>query len=621
MDGADAVALLNRELGNLLALGQLVTRGNASMADIRAFRRQLLILVTSANAVRDSAPADLDRLVRLSQATYRTLDPVRIQGAVEVRRLMKYARVVRTQLAGYQVPSAAPVVPISTGRSSGSTAGFTAVAGAAEPADAKASDTVAPSAGPVYEPRYLVAKAPAIVGLRTTFTVIARIDVRPSGGNSATIEPMNIPAAGLVVSLHAVLQGDSLELAGLESCQFRIFAGMASGEVAFQFKALRKGPATIALRAYVDQAFRGELALDLEVDDRGVPEQQECKAEIAARKPPLRQATLEIEYQASDNAYRFLLRGLGSIGNHKYYKQLTAAPGQFVADLMAQINAAVRNRWGQHSDAARENLLKGIGTDLWAQILPPDLQAKLVAHWDDIDRLELLCGEEPLPWELLYCQDRDAFMADHWLVFRWMYGAPAPFAVGTGPACYVMALPPLPSAEKEVQAARAIYPSSEIWTTVDQVIAGLKKGDMGLLHFAAHNLIHYPNAGASAVQLDGPYSQSMLAAQKKGSLALHPLVFLNACSSAAAAEQLVGCASWAGRFLSAGAGAFIGSMWEIGDRSACGFSEAFYRQTQSGSPLGEAFRQARATLGGGDPTRFAYTFFGDPDAALSVTEH
>ncbi len=627
MNVAEALARLDSELGELLDLGKLVARNDRSTVQLRAFMRQLDRLATTMQELEslgylDHAQLPLRAFVRRFTFRRRAWSSLRMLEARDLRSLMYYARSLRAELVTYQVQhSADPVVPISTGKAAVSSTEFTAVDRVAESVNKQGGDAPAASVSSPSEQRYLIAKSPSIVGARTKFTVKARIDIQATEGASAPLEPMSIPESGLLICLHAVLVGDGLELDGTESHVIRIFSSTPSDEVIFQFKALKKGPAKISLRAYVDQAFRGELELELEVANKGVPEQQETTAQIGTRRPPPRHATLEIEYQPDNNAYRYLLRGPSNIGTHKYFKQLTLPPKTFVADLMAQINEVARNHRALFSDVSIETMLKGIGSDLWDQLLPTDLQAKLVLHWDDIDRLELLCDEEPLPWELLYCHDQDAFMADQWLVFRWMYGAPAPFEVGKGPARYVMASPPLPNAQMEIQAARAIYPSNEIWTTVQQLILGLKKADMGLLHFAAHNLIRYSNAGASAVQLDGPYNQSMLSGQKKASLGNHPLVFLNACSSAAAAEQLVGCASWAGRFLSAGAGAFIGSMWEIRDLSAYGFSDAFYRQTQKGSSLGEAFRIARDTLGVGDPTRFAYTLFGDPDATLYVKEH
>ena len=92
---------------------------------------------------------------------------------------------------------------------------------------------------------------------------------------------------------------------------------------------------------------------------------------------------------------------------------------------------------------------------------------------------------------------------------------------------------------------------------------------------------------------------------------------MNACNSGAASPLWVGSTSWAGRFLMAGAGAFIGSFWQVRDGPARDFAASFYTAARSGQTLGQAMRRARAEIRqSGDPTRLAYTFFGDADATL-----
>ena len=77
-------------------------------------------------------------------------------------------------------------------------------------------------------------------------------------------------------------------------------------------------------------------------------------------------------------------------------------------------------------------------------------------------------------------------------------------------------------------------------------------------------------------------------------------------------------AGWAKSFLTAGAGAFIGSLWEVRDNAASHFAEEFYRALFSGVPLGDAMKQARTAIQiePSDPTWLAYTLYGNPAAIL-----
>jgi CHAT domain-containing protein/tetratricopeptide (TPR) repeat protein len=55
---------------------------------------------------------------------------------------------------------------------------------------------------------------------------------------------------------------------------------------------------------------------------------------------------------------------------------------------------------------------------------------------------------------------------------------------------------------------------------------------------------------------------------------------------------------WASSFLRAGAGAFIGSLWEVTDASASGYAQQFHQAALSGNTLGESARQARDAIRG-----------------------
>ena len=97
-----------------------------------------------------------------------------------------------------------------------------------------------------------------------------------------------------------------------------------------------------------------------------------------------------------------------------------------------------------------------------------------------------------------------------------------------------------------------------------------------------------------------------------------PTVFINACRSAGVSPSYHRLDGWARKFLEAGAGAFIGSLWAVRDSTARDFASELYRKLQGGTTLGEAARGARLIAADepGDPTWLAYAVYGDPRAIL-----
>ena len=68
-------------------------------------------------------------------------------------------------------------------------------------------------------------------------------------------------------------------------------------------------------------------------------------------------------------------------------------------------------------------------------------------------------------------------------------------------------------------------------------------------------------------------------------------MFLNACRTDGQAPLYTTVEGWAASFLRAGAGAFIGSLWEVVDTSASTYAQEFYRAALAGHTLGS--RHAR----------------------------
>jgi CHAT domain-containing protein len=99
---------------------------------------------------------------------------------------------------------------------------------------------------------------------------------------------------------------------------------------------------------------------------------------------------------------------------------------------------------------------------------------------------------------------------------------------------------------------------------------------------------------------------------------VRPLVVLNACQTGRLEQRLTSIGGFAEAFISAGAGAFVASLWSVGDEPAATFTNALYDGLLGGLPMAQAVRHARAVARDArDGTWLAYTVYAHPSAVLS----
>ncbi len=95
------------------------------------------------------------------------------------------------------------------------------------------------------------------------------------------------------------------------------------------------------------------------------------------------------------------------------------------------------------------------------------------------------------------------------------------------------------------------------------------------------------------------------------------LVFANACSSGPGASRSEGAGAAPMKLMSAGAAAYLGTLWELEDAGAAGLARVFYRNLVAGRTLGESLTAARASRLGVSPFTWAnYVLYGDPTVRL-----
>jgi hypothetical protein len=325
------------------------------------------------------------------------------------------------------------------------------------------------------------------------------------------------------------------------------------------------------------------------------------------------------------NAYRFEFRDEDY--PHEVTSNLAYDPAPLVEHLLADLDDLAKGRSGYSDGQTRRHLVEE-GARLWSQLVPAQLRAQFWERQHRIRQLTILADKDAVPWELLYPMDPGhdkGFLVQQFPVTRAIFGHRPTRTLRLRPARFVLPGGLLLSrARDEIDVLRRLLdpgqPAGEVisaLTTLQDLITG---ANFGLLHFACHN--SYNPAGGSSIQLDNVQFTPRLmttAAINKVLERSAPIVFINACRSAglnATYNQLDG---WAAKFLEAGAGAFIGSLWAVSDETACGFAEEFYSWLKRGFCLGEAVQRARQAAAGqpDDPTWLAYTVYGDPRAKIS----
>ncbi|WSJ90912.1 CHAT domain-containing protein [Streptomyces sp. NBC_01304] len=275
--------------------------------------------------------------------------------------------------------------------------------------------------------------------------------------------------------------------------------------------------------------------------------------------------------------------------------------------------------------------LKNQGVELWRSAVPEAIQQQFWEQSDHITSFTVLGEQNVVPWELLYPLDsqRDrGFLAEQLPVVRRVFNQDRVHRIAFPGATFVVPPGSPPEAQQEIASLRTLLgpkaAQAEVITEREVLTALIRGGDVGLLHFACHNT--FSRSGSRVTMGDGPFDPiDLSSAAQIGSLRAHrPLVFLNACRSAGEIEWWSEALGWPQKFLEAGAGAFIGTLWSVRSDSALLFAETFYDQfLDAGESLGRASLAARQAVQNqrGDPTWLAYAVYGSPAARASRPGH
>ena len=309
--------------------------------------------------------------------------------------------------------------------------------------------------------------------------------------------------------------------------------------------------------------------------------------------------------------------------------RLQVAPAEFFETFFKEIEELPLETKEQREVAERRLAAKG--AYLSEALLPEDLRQTL---WEVRDRIGsiIVQSEEPwIPWELCRLMGKEGdrvvegpFLCEAFSVTRWLpgQGFKRPLKL-TNLALIVPSDSGLPLATAERDFVLSLAGEGRKVTAIDpsfsKVQDAFAAGVYDGWHFTGHGVAQDVNPDRSSIILTG--AESLTPEDVSGQAANvgipHPIVFINACQVGRGGMGLTGIGGWARRFVQTGAGAFIGAYWSVYDEPAFAFAKEVYGRLLDGMPIGEAVREARASVrAGGDPTWMAYTVFADPLATI-----
>jgi hypothetical protein len=277
---------------------------------------------------------------------------------------------------------------------------------------------------------------------------------------------------------------------------------------------------------------------------------------------------------------------------------------------------------GSLTDKRRE--LHGVGKKLY-RLLPRDFLDEFADKRPGHTSLDIQ-GESPLPWELMAASDDDRFLAEELRISRWLHGFAPTRPVVLDQAVFA-ASDFLPGALAEVaKIGELLHPGRDPALVAETVSLYdvMNAGDFDLFHFAGHAKPDDASGAASlALGQNAAFTLDYMEDVAENSLARRrPIVFLNACGSAGDATVQTLFDHWAKEFIRRGAGAFIGSLWNIRSETANRFGVEVYKSIKDGeaTTLGEAVDLARkrSVRDQADPTRLAYALYGKDNAPVSL---
>jgi hypothetical protein len=315
---------------------------------------------------------------------------------------------------------------------------------------------------------------------------------------------------------------------------------------------------------------------------------------------------------------------------------------RYVANLFRRIE----DSWltSRRDVEAFQEQLRAFGGQLLDELFPSELQRILWENRDELTNILVLSTEPFIPWELVHLKDPQArhlpeenlFLAQMGLV-RWQWGSWPPERLYLRPGRCRYVVPDYPDARYRLAetSSERLFLEKELGATAvvphhREVLELLRMpGSFDLLHFAGHGLATGEDIEDAQLLLKGrmeggqyvlePLRASVVAQNFRITQAdgTRPIVVLNACQVGRLGYQLANIGGFATAFVGGGAGAFVSSLWSVGDRPATIFMQTLHKGLTDGASVAEAATRGRvAARASGDASWLAYTVYAHPDARL-----
>ena len=231
-----------------------------------------------------------------------------------------------------------------------------------------------------------------------------------------------------------VIPSKNVELDGPDLDRLLLPPGGGWSELQFAMHAVAAGPVRLKVLARQGRELLGSVTLEAEAVDPdavagGAQALTRAQVEVASASSPVLSdvAWLEIAQVEADGEtrFRYELRLPGSDQRITGVSPPIRDADAFVANLFHE----VQQLWFDNSDKPAKYLadLQDLGSSLFEQLFPQDLQAVLWQNRDALDNLFLIADEPFIPWELVHLkppvgprQQEPQFLGQLGLV-RWQF--------------------------------------------------------------------------------------------------------------------------------------------------------------------------------------------------------
>jgi ubiquitin-like protein Pup len=453
------------------------------------------------------------------------------------------------------------------------------VRGYAEPPQ----ELIQPQSRPAAEPdRYLVGELPGRVRAGAELSLIVSITTRSPEPGLAAAALAGLSPGPTGTDVTVVIQPDA-GLVAVGDLQQTVTVPPRGDcpPIRFAFRARTVGLSRIRVTAWLGGTFLAELRLEVSVEsDVPVADSQRRSAPMSQLRADAGEVTLQVHYDGA--RYSFQLLSQRYLFGPVIAESLTEQPGQAVERTVAMLRKMAADAAG-YSPALAARWVRETGTGLWQDLVPRSIQDQFWQLRDSITSFTIACADDAVPWELLYPLTRtdDAgFLVEQFPVLRRVFNQGRAHRVPLGDARYVVPPGSPDNAQQEVAAVRRVLgqPGDSTIGDLSDLLDLLDAGTAGLLHFACHNTFSLEAGGSSIRMAGGAFVPQLLnsAVARRRLADRSPLVFVNACRSAGVAAEYTRMMGWAGQFMAAGAGAFIGTLWPVRSTRASQYAEAFY---------------------------------------------